>query len=62
MARTNISFGHKHLIGGVVRGEDAKQELRGSSIGGHEARIFHMKNRVTWDARPSGCPVGSIPV
>ena len=38
MARTKISFGHKQLAGGVVRAEDAKQDDRGSSAGGREAR------------------------
>jgi len=51
MVRTNILFGHKHLIGGVVRAEDMKQEVRGSSAGGCEARIFHLKNHVTCDLR-----------
>ena len=32
--------------------EDAKQEVRGSSVGGREARIFRVKNHVTCDLRP----------
>ena len=31
--------------------EDVKQDDRGSSAGGHEARVFRVKNRLTCDLR-----------
>ena len=37
--------------------EDAKQEVRGSSVGGREACVFRVKNRVKSD-----CPVGPLPI
>jgi hypothetical protein len=45
-----ISFGLKQLVGGVVS-RRRKAEVRGSSAGGHKARIFRTKNRMTCDLR-----------
>ena len=49
MGRKNIANGRKHLTGEVVRDKYAKPEAGGSSASSREARVFHVKNCVTYD-------------
>jgi hypothetical protein len=60
MARSNVSFGHRCLIGGVVRGRTYEAGGRGSSASGREACVFRAKKSRDF-ARPCGYPVESLP-
>ena len=61
MARTKSHLDTNSLQMEWLGAEDAKQDDRGSSVGGREERIFWAKNRLTCDLRSCGCPLRPLP-